>query len=94
MSEWMMSRRIGLTPENTFKQAVAPQNRGDLRGAEKIYRAPELPDRDEEALDRAQRSIALNPKHQDAMSWIPLTARTPEQVEEETVQPHPVATRQ
>jgi tetratricopeptide (TPR) repeat protein len=32
-------RQVGVTPDDAFKQAVALQQRGDLAGAEKIYRA-------------------------------------------------------
>jgi tetratricopeptide (TPR) repeat protein len=39
MSGGIMSRQVGVTPDAAFQQAVALQQRGDLAGAEKIYRA-------------------------------------------------------
>ena len=39
MSNGTMPRQVGMTPDAAFQQAVALQAKGDLAGAEKIYRA-------------------------------------------------------
>jgi len=39
MSNGVMPRQVGMTPDAAFRQAVALQTKGDFAGAEKIYRA-------------------------------------------------------